>query len=279
MALDQRILRVGVTINGQLNIFEDLAIQVQGSKYASATQNETVIKIANLNKDQRDFLATEGTPLNRVKNIPRQQVFVEAGRESTGTAKIFSGDILLVNPSQPPDIWTTIRAITGQFQKGNIISTNEPDLSNLSTIAQKAANSLNVSLEFQADDKQIGNYGFTGAAEKQINKIQQSGNVDAFLDDDVLVVKNANASRTGRVRRINKQNGMIGMPEFTDFGVKVRFLFDAQTKVGDEIELTSEFYPATNGRYIIYKLDFDIANRDNPFYYIAECRRPGGIIQ
>ena len=125
MPIDPRILRVGVTINDELRVFKNLAITAQGSKFASATQNETVIKIANLDKETRDFLATEGTPFNRIRQSKRQKIFLEAGRESTGVTRVFLGDITLVTIAQPPDIWTTIKAITSQYQKGDIITTNE----------------------------------------------------------------------------------------------------------------------------------------------------------
>jgi len=276
--LDPRVVRVGVTINDQLNVYEGLAITAQGSKYASATQNETTIKIANLNKQARDFLATEGTPFNRVRNRRRQKIFVQAGRESTGVATIFMGDITLVNVAQPPDIWTEIRAVTSQFQKGDIISTSEGPLSTLNAISKKAADALGVSLQFEADDKQIANYGYTGSVTKQVDKLAELASVDAFVDDEVLVVKNINAPLSGRRRELSAANGMVGKPEFTDFGVKVKFLFDVYTKVGDELEIVSEVYPAANGRYVIYKLDFDIANRDTPFWYVAETRRPGGVL-
>ena len=93
----------------------------------------------------------------------------------------------------------------------------------------------------------------------------------------MLVVKDTNSPRGTRIRVVSKSTGMIGIPEFTDFGVKVTMLFDAKIKVGDQIEIISEVYPATNGRYIIYKLDFDLSNRGEAFYYVAECRRPGGV--
>ena len=278
MAIDSRVVRVGVTINDELRVYEGLAITAQGSKYASATQNETTIKIANLDKAARDFLATEGTPFNRVNNRKRQRVYLEVGRESTDTTRIFVGDITLVTLSQPPDIWTTIKAITAQWQKGNIISTSEPAISQLSSIAQKAAAALDVSLQFEATDKQIGSYGYTGSAEKQVKKIGQLGSIDAYVDDDVLVVKDKNAPLKGRRILLSKSTGMVGKPEFTDFGVKVKFMLDLQVKIGDELEIESEFYPASNGVYIVYKLDFDVANRDVPFYHMAETRRPGGVI-
>jgi hypothetical protein len=276
--IDPRILRVGVTINDELRIFENLAIIAQGSKFASATQNETVIKIANLDKETRDFLATEGTPFNRIRQSKRQKVFIEAGRESTGSARVFLGDITLVTIAQPPDIWTTIKAVTSQYQKGDIISTNEGALSTLSTISKKTADTLGLSHQFEASDKQISNYGYTGSATKQVDKIAELGDIDVYVDDDKLVVKNKNAPIKGDVRIISANTGMIGMPEFTDFGVKVRFLFDIHSKVGQKIEIKSDFYPAANGVYNIFKLNFDLSNRDTPFYYVAETIRQGGSI-
>ena len=278
MPIDPRILRVGVTINDELRVFENLAITAQGSKFDSATQNETIIKIANLDKETRDFLATEGTPFNRIRQRKRQKVFLEAGRESTGVARVFLGDITLVTIAQPPDIWTTIKAITSQYQKGDIITTNEGALSTLSAISKKAADSLGLSHQFEADDKQIANYGYTGSATKQIDKIAELGNTDTYIDDDKLVVKNKGVPIKGAVRVISAETGMIGMPEFTDFGIKVRFLFDIHSKIGQQIEIKSDFYPAANGKYNIFKLNFDLTNRDTPFYYVAETLRQGGLI-
>ena len=274
--IDPRILRLGVTINGDLRIFENLAISAQGSKFASATQNETVIKIANIDKETRDFLATEGTPFNRIRQRKRQKIYIEAGRESTGVARVFLGDITLVTLSQPPDIWTTIRAITSQYQKGDIITTNEGALSTISAIAKKAANGLGLSLQFEANDKQIANYGYTGSATKQIDKISELGDIDTYIDDDKLVVKNKNQALNGITRIISAKTDMVGIPEFTDFGIKVKYLFDIHSKVGQKVKIESEIYPATNGLYSIYKLNFDLTNRDTPFYYIAETIRPGG---
>tara|TARA_R110000850_G_scaffold99474_8_gene206094 strand:- start:12270 stop:13094 length:825 start_codon:yes stop_codon:yes gene_type:complete len=273
MAIDKRIIKIGITINGKVEVVEGLAITAQGSKFASATQNETLIKIANLSKSAREFLATEGTPFNRVSNRPRQQVYIEAGRESKGVTRIFSGDITLVTLSQPPDIWTTIKAVTNQFKKGEIISTNEASVVSLSNIAKKAADAAGVALQFEADDLQVSSYGYTGSAAKQIDKVGELGPLDAYIDDDTMVVKNSGAPLSGATRTISAETGMIGKPEFTDFGVRVSFLLDIQAKIGEKITTISKVYPASNGTYVIYKLDFDIANRDTPFYYTAEARR------
>jgi hypothetical protein len=283
--IDPRILRVRFTINGKIktinlgtDVDKHLAITAQGAKFASATQNETVIKICNLDRVTRDFLATEGTPFNRIRQVVRQKVEIFAGRISSGTARLFLGDITLVTLSQPPDIWTTIRAITSQYKKGDIVVSNEGALSNLSTISQKAADSLGLSLQNEADEKQISNYGYAGSATKQVEKIAELADVDAYIDDDKLVIKNKGQALSGGAKLISQPTGMVGMPEFTEVGTKVTYFFDIHSGVGQSIDVLSKFYPATNGQYNIYKLNFNLSNKDTPFYYIAETRRAEAIL-
>ena len=275
MAFDDRLLRVGIEIDGQVRLYEGLAITAVGSKFASITQNETVITIANLDKETRDYLSTEGTPFRRLTNRRRNRVFVEAGRESYGYARVFEGDITTTNVSQPPDITTTINAMTSQYNKGDIISASVPTVSSIRTISAQAAQSLGVNLDFQATDKNVSNYRYDGSATGQISKINDFGGLDVFVDDDSLVVKDKDVPLTGITRVLNRDTGLVGIPQFTEFGIKVVFLFDGFTGLGSRLQIESEIYPASTGDYSIYRLGFDLANRDTPFYLIAEARRLG----
>ena len=72
---------------------------------------------------------------------------------------------------------------------------------------------------------------------------------------------------------LNKNTGMIGVPEGTENGVKVMMLFDPQTQIGSKLSLTSEINPVLDGDYNIYKLEFDISSRDTQFYLTAEANR------
>lgn len=53
-------------------------------------------------------------------------------------------------------------------------------------------------------------------------------------------------------------------------------LFDNQTVLGGGINITSKLNPAANGAYTVFKLGFELASRDTPFYYIAEGTRAAG---
>lgn len=272
--LDPRLLRISVEINGQLKSYEDLAMTASGTKYANANQNECEVKITNVDKKTRDYLLTETSPFN--KNKTRKILRVEAGRVSTGYTLVFQGDITNAVGAQPPDIELTLKAATGDFQKGNIVARSHGGKSPMRNVASRVAQDLGLSLTYEATDKQIANYSHTGAAIKQVGLLAQMGRVNAFVDDGALVVKDFNVPLRNRVRELNAESGMIGIPEFTETGVKVRMFFDTQTVLGGAIRIRSKMNPAADGLYTIAKLGFELASRDTPFYYIAEAVRSPG---
>ncbi len=271
--LDPRLLRIGIEISGQLKLYEGLAMSASGTKYANANQNECEVKITNLDKVTRDFLLTETSPFN--KNKQRKLLTIEAGRVSTGYALVFIGDITNCVGAQPPDITLTIKAATGDYAKGQIIANSQPGMTPLRNIASRVAQDLSLSLNFQATAKMISNYTYTGSAVKQVEQLGAMGRVNAYIDDRELVVKNFNAPLAQRTRDLNLDSGMIGIPEFTEQGLKVKMLFDNQTTLGGGLKITSRINPAADGLYTVFKLGFELTSRDVPFYYIAECTRAG----
>lgn len=303
MELDPRIIRVSIQVGEILKIYEGLAVSATGCKYANANQNECEIKISNLDKETRNYILTATSPFN-TDRTPKK-VILEAGRVSTGTFKLFVGDIVCSSPvhqssknndpnqrgpstgdsksgagsqtsgastAQPPDITVTIKALTGDYLKGDVIATNQPAITPLSKIAKSVADQNGLSLNYQATEKNIANYSFTGGKLNQVDKLGECG-CDAYVDDENLIVKDTNVPLTGVLRKLDLTNGMIGIPEITEQGIKVKFLLDNQTTLGGALQITSKFYPALNGIYVIYKLSFEIANRDTPFYFIAEAKR------
>lgn len=269
--LDPRLMRVGIEIDGRIKWYaQDFAITASGTKYANPLQNECEVKITNVDKATRDYLLTETSPLN--KNRTPKKLMVEAGRVSTGLALVYEGDITSAVGSQPPDIQVTIKAKTGDFQKGNVISRSNAQTP-LSNIAQNVANDLGLKLDFQAKEKQIANYSHSGAALKQVDRLGTTGAVNAYINNGTLVVKDLNIPLQGRTRVLNIDTGMIGIPEFTEQGIKVKMLFDNQTDLGYGLDITSIMNPAANGIYSVYKMQFELTSRDTPFYLIAEAVR------
>lgn len=270
---DPRIVRVGVQVGNKINWYSELAITADGSKTTSAAQGECTVTIANLSKEVRDYLLQETSPFN--KNPEKKKLIVEAGRVSTGARRIFEGDITQTSITQPPDTKLTIKALANNAMKAKIVANTQPANTKLSDIAKQVANDLEKSLKFEAEDKNISNYSFTGSALKQVSKLAEAGSVNAYIDGDFLIVKPQNKPLSNQRRVLNKDNGMIGVPENTERGIKVTFLLDATTDIGSDLRIESELNPSVSGSYTVYKLDFQITNRDVPFYWTAEGTRNG----
>jgi hypothetical protein len=270
--IDQRILRVGIEVSGQIRWYESpLAITAKGSKVVSDTKNTADVTITNLSKAVRNYILTETSPFN--KNKTPKKLIIEAGRRSTGTARLFVGDIVSSSPTQPPDIGLNMKAETGAFKKGEIVARSGEAKEKLSAIAARVATDLDATLVFEAQDKFIANYSFSGASIRQVTALAEAGGVDAFQDDETLVVKDQGKPLKNRVKIIDNTTGMIGIPEATERGVSVQILFDLQTDLGGQIDLTSELNPALDGSYTIFKIDYDLASRDKPWYLNIEAER------
>jgi len=269
--LDKIIVRVGIEVNGKINVYEGLYIKATGIRFANANQNECTVEIYNLKKETQDYILSETSPFN--KNRTQKKLFLDAGVESTGVTRIFSGNIVSSSPTQPPDIAVQLKCLTGNYLKGKIVSINEAPTASLKQVSGAVAKSLGVGLDFQAEDTPVSNYSYTGAASKQVNALGELGAIDVYVDNDMLVVKDARVPLTNRLTVVNENTGMIGIPETTERGVKVKLYLDGQTTVGGRLRLTSRIYPALTGDYAVFKLGFEISNFSDPFWWIIEAAR------
>ena len=268
---DDRLVSITIIIGTVSRTYSGLYIYAVGTKYANENQNECEITIANLKEETRNEIMTLTSPFNDTK--VEKIAIVSAGRVSYGLSQIFIGNIVSSSISQPPDIYLILKCLTGDYQKGNIIARTQPQVARLSNIAKQVAEDLGVTLSFEAQEKEITNYTYTGAAIKQIKKLGDVGEIDAYLDNNTLIVKDKKIPLIGKLRKLSASTGMVGIPESTELGVRVIFLLDNYTVLGGALEITSVINPALNGRYVIYKLGFEIANRDTPFYWVAEALR------
>lgn len=270
-SLDPRLVKLTITVNGNAKSYQDLFISARGMKYANPLQNECEVTIYNLDRTTQDYILSETSPYNQ--NRTPKTITLEAGRQSYGLNKIYVGNIVIANPTQPPDIGVTLKCLTGNYLKGQFTSQAQPGVASAQQVAKQMAANMKLFLQFQAANKYIANPSYTGPTLQQVQNLQSVGGLNVYIDDDKLVVKNAGVPLNGGFKVVSAETGMIGIPEMTERGVRVKFLLDNTTVLGGGLQIQSQQYPALNGNYIIYKLGFEIANRDTPFYWIAEALR------
>ena len=267
--LDDRVLQVGVEVNGQLRVYSDGEITAKINRSADGKQNKCIVTIANLAPDVRNFLLTECSPW--APNRKPKVLTVIACRPSTGIQRIYTGEISSTSVSDKPDVRLTLEALTSDGLKFNFIAWKSPPTMQLSELAKKVAQDYGLKLRFEATDKTIANYAYNGSAARQVNHLALMGDVDAFVDNDYLVVKNIGEANKGQARIINKHTGMVGQPLPDDKGIKVRAMFDPTMNVGDAVQVESEINPAANGQYTVYNIAISLANRSADWYVDLSC--------
>ncbi len=248
-------------------------MRASGTKYANPLQNECQVTISGLKGSVRDEILTETSPYN--SNRTTKRLIVECGRVSTGMFRLFVGDIISSDASSPPDVDVTVKAKTQNSQSGNVIAITTGQIAKLSGISQRVADEINLGLDFQATDKNISNFSFSGAASKLIQQLQEMGDVRAFIDDESLIVKDYSKALSGRIKILSQETGMVGIPKATDKGIDVTFLIDSESLLGGALRLQSKFNKSLNGDYVIDQLKFDVASHEDPFFYTAHCTRYG----
>lgn len=271
-AFDPRIVRVGLIIDGEETFFEGLDIRARGRKFLSSTMNQCEVQLSNLTREHRNWLLTNATPMI-VKGRNRRPVkmTLDVGRESYGTFRLFEGDCFACDATQPPDISIRLRSLTANLFAGLIGGYAQSGPRSLRLICGQIAQTLNLNLDFQATDKTIDNYNWTGSAHFQLEKLNQMGGVIAAIDDRKLLVIDANKVKTGGTRIINMASGMVGIPQVNESGVTVRMLVDNSIELGGQVKIESQINPAASGDYRVGQINFDICNRADPFWYSLFC--------
>jgi hypothetical protein len=267
---DDRIVRVGLELAGEIVYYEGLYITAQGTRFGSDVNNECQIRINNMTRAHRDYILRETSPYFSLGR-PHVHVKLEAGRQSYGTTLVYSGMVTKSFVTQPPDIGIILNCLTCFDQVLNIVSYNTGPQSSVRSIAEKASTDLDVNLNFQATDKQVTNFTMSNDALYFTQKLSELGDYDVTIDNETLIVKDKNTPLEGPVKTISKKTGMIGIPELTESGILVKFLLDNNTALYQTVYIESEMNSSLNGHYQLFKLGFDISSRTTPFYWIAEC--------
>jgi hypothetical protein len=279
-AFDGRLIEVDIQLpTGETYTFNNanpaLAIYACGSKFASAIMNSCECRIYNLTRQLRNTILTLASPLIiRPPGQPAKQpvlMTLKAGRQSYGTTTFYQGNVISCNVTQPPDIGITLRALANNFQMSIIGNFQFPANTLLSEISQQVAQAQGLTLDFEATDKQINNFSFTGAQNNLIQKLNEAGGVQAYEDNGVLVVLNSGSSRKGANITISESTGMVGIPQVTEQGVAVRVMFNPLIQLGGTVTINSLINPAANGQFKVLKIDYEIATRDQPFWMTLWC--------
>ena len=105
-----------------------------------------------------------------------------------------------------------------------------------------------------------------------MQKLAEVGKVNAYIEDDKLIVKEKSKPLKNTAFLISYKSGLLKV-EPTEKGVKVKIYFNPNINVGSEIILESDLNKPLNGSWIVNKIAYNLQNRDSSFFMELEATK------
>lgn len=281
LAMDPRLLRARFYFdegNDTVEYGEDYEISFSCSKNVFSYQNMGRIEIRNVRASVRSELLSQFNQFTqRTMKTPFLPVDVMAGRRSYGPSLVYAGNVIKCSLLPPPDIGLVIEVATNQLDKTKWVTYWPQRPISYGNLCKWAATTLGLTPEIHITDAIFnapvqnflgGNQCVLEAIPVYIQRYYPD-QVVAFVDSGSLVVKMINevVPSLGTVELgYGTPLPFIGIPEWTEFGVKGKVLFTPNLRLGCAVKANSIMNPTINGDYVVGKIDYELTSRQTPFY-------------
>jgi hypothetical protein len=145
---------------------------------------------------------------------------------------------------EAPDTALVIRGLTGHFEAGSPTQPlSYPDSISVATVMQTIASNAGWVFENNGVNVTLGKCYFPGTAIEQAHAVARQAKINMYLDSATnpvtLAIFPQNETRKGTIPLVSVKTGMIGYPQYVDFRMRVRTLFNPAIRLMGQIELQS----------------------------------------
>jgi hypothetical protein len=196
---------------------------------------------------------------------------------NNNVSTIFIGQVAFCEPiSNPPNVGIRITCYTRQIDKTLNPSEMAPYSGTFASFVAWAAMQMgfgkNYTLNVSNPNAAANNLGGSIYAQSDILWAIQDAyhpNIAAFVDDDLLIVKDRN--KILDPASTQPINTFIGIPSWYEYGVQFETLFNPTVRLAQGVSLTSVLNPSINNvgpnsAYVVMDLEYDLSSRDEAFY-------------
>lgn len=244
--------------SGMAYVFRDLAISVDIDKKGAPDMPSATVEIQGLKLDTMQEL----TSLTFLKNTRQNNILiVEAGYQEDNLSKIFQGEITkaCADFNAVPDVIFTIESKSGSYpavkaQSPISVTGNQP----AAEIIGQLAKEINYNFENNGVTASLQNCVLNGSPIEKIKTVANTVNADLIIDDNTIVITPRGQPRENKGGfTLNKDNGLIGYPNFTEEGIEVVCFFNPNLQIGAVINLET-IVPKASGAWKITELNHSL---------------------
>lgn len=271
-------LQIGIggavkNLNSDYKIDFDIELPVGGT-FASGT-----ISVTGLNTQDIAMMSTS-YQYQMARLMPNTIILTAGYTIGAIPSIIFSGSASEIKPNVDSADKTITFDVTSAFNlSGDDKYKFEAPEATLSMVIANIASKLKLVPEIYTD-RPLGAYVFEGNVYMELMQLRQAlPDINIYTTATSLVVTENKVPVPGAPILISSMIGgdMIGSPDPTFSGCKVKSLLNPLAKPGGLVNVFSEKIPQTTGTYIAKTIRHTGSTRDSYFYTEYECQRLGYI--
>lgn len=224
----------------------------------------------------------------------RRIIKIKAGYEGQELGLMVDGTILSALPTMPPDVWLNCDVMNNFEQSEKLMAFSTTGDLNFAEYCDTVAKAIGIPKVENRVKKQeyldrliskqsikagnIFNIVDSISTVFTIGEKYKTG-VSSYIENETLIIDYndlpADDPRTQNPILVNKDNGMVGLPELTNAGIiaNITTLLNPSVKTGDVIQLESSQIPAANGLYYVKGITHTGEYRGNSWYTMLHCGR------
>lgn len=245
--------------------------------------SEAHVEVYNLNRDDLAFLSTCSATWAQKQNLFR----LYAGYE--GEVKLlYSGQIMEATPQGAPDVVLRIHGLSDVKWWGHNFAVQSEDITYMQLIdraAREMGYGVNVSQKVRQTNKRLNtsakNFTYTGDPLSLISKVQSmmggiTGSPDTVfinIENEVINIWTPETVQKDSILLINKNTGLIGIPQPTGGGCTVKLLMNTGITPGQIVRVQSERIKVLNNDYYVIGVQHEGELRGNSWYTTLDCAR------
>lgn len=273
---------------------ESLNVKFNYNKYrGSILYGKGEVSICGLDKKSIEVLT--GFLSIQTELEKKRVITVKAGYEQEELGLMIDGTIQSALPTMPPTVWLNCEVINNYEQSndrknfsttGNLLFKDYiqavADTLNIKKIDNRIKKESYLNRKISKQAKPAGNMFdivYTISRAFTVDKKAGFYGIVAYIENETLIVDYANLpaddERTKTPILVNKDNGMIGLPELTSAGkfCNIMTLLNPSIHTGDVIQLESSQIPSANGLFYVKGITHNGEYRGNNWYSIFHCGR------
>lgn len=242
------------------------------------------VSICGLDKDTIQVLTGLGSAQEELAK--RRIIRLKAGYEGEQLGLMVNGTIQGAKPTMPPDIWLDCDVINNYEVNYENIAFSTKESMKIKDYILLVADTLGLTPEIRIKDDnflacQISKQSVLGNSFNLVYSIRQAmKDISAYIENETLIIDYAtqppqNDERFSNPIEINKDTGMVGMPELFNAGqiANITTLLDTSIKTGSIINLKSSQIPSANGLFYVIGITYTGEFRGTNWYSMFHCRR------